>query len=108
MSDNLIINIEKSYCILLQDYLNNVWLRGIDPLFEHFFENLKIINNSYIGTHSINLDPFINYVEAKQSILIIPTYLISLMSDPKRDSDSCPQKSHSHSESDCDEFSSPR
>lgn len=108
LSDNLIINIEKSYCILLQDYLNNVWLRGIDPLFEHFFENLKIINNSYIGTHSINLDPFINYVEAKQSILIIPTYLISLMSDPKRDSDSCPQKSHSHSESDCDEFSSPR
>lgn len=75
LSDNLLMNLEKSYCILLHEYLDKL------VFYHYFFENLKIINKSYANTHSINLDPTINYVTHRNIVLVLPTYLVKLISN---------------------------
>lgn len=68
-------NLERSYPILLDDYLNN-----ITDLDNEFLDNLKIVNKSYLY-YSNNLNPMVNYVEHTDIILCLPHYLVSLLDE---------------------------
>ena len=75
---NLYNNLEKSYTILLDEYLDRSYT-DISPVDgDKFLKNLKIVNKSYIW-HSSSLDHTIDYMNYKDDILCLPHYLCSLM-----------------------------
>ena len=79
--DRLIDNLEKSYTILLDEYLERSYT-DISPVEDDkFLKNLKIVNKSYIWMHSSSLDHTIDYMNYKDDILCLPHYLCSLMCD---------------------------
>ena len=72
-------NLEKSYTILLDEYLDYSVPRYSKV--DKFLKNLIIVNKSYISMHSSSLDHTIDYMNYKDDILCLPHYLCSLMSD---------------------------
>ena len=68
-------NLERSYPILLDEYLNKITDLDIE-----FLDNLKIVNKSYLY-YSNNLNPIVNYIKYKKDILCLPHYLVSLLLD---------------------------
>jgi len=76
---NLTNNLEKSYPLLLDEYLDRSYTDIAPPQDNKFLDNLKLINKSY-QYHSNGLDPTIDYMGSKDTILCIPYYLVSLLS----------------------------
>ena len=77
LKDGLHHNLEKSYTILLDDYLD-----GGVPMHNKYIDNLRIINKSY-QHYSNDLCSSIDYCSYLDDVLCIPYYLVSLMLDNK-------------------------
>ena len=80
-SDNLTKQLEKSYTLLLDEYLERAYA-DIAPawilIHHNFLKNLKIVNKSY-QYHSNGLDPTIDYMTYRKNVLCLPHYLVSLL-----------------------------
>ena len=69
--------INKSYTIMLDEWLSYESPQPTIEMVSSFWWNLKLVNKSY--TYKSNLlDPSINYMEHKQKLLCLPMYLSKL------------------------------